>query len=475
MEKSKSRSLFSHRSLYPCTPEELYSWHSRPGALERLLPPWDDTLVLAKTGTIEAGAQVHLKMHLGPIAFHYRGRHLENIPGKMFRDMQEKGPFASWSHSHFFEDAPEGAILRDEVEYSLPGHAFLPARIHSFVTANLKRMFRYRQSVLEQDILLHQRCGSRPLRLLISGASGVLGRELLPLLTTGGHQVFTLVRRRPDRQKREIFWDPARDILNKDDLPEVDGVIHLAGEYIGLSRWREDKKRRVIDSRVKGTELLVRALTAADRPPKVFLSASAVGYYGDCGDRVVDETSAPGEGFMAEVCRSWEQATDAAQRAGIRTVLLRLGVGLTPRGGALRRILAASPCGFIRCFGTGRQYISWISSDDMIAAMLHTLTCPSLSGPLNIAAPEPVSNLRFMQTLADICGRPLLCPLPKWLLQMLYGQMASEILLSGCRVTTKKLSDSGFSFRHPNLESGLRFLLGRELDDRKKQRGMKQP
>ncbi|MBU1568903.1 MAG: TIGR01777 family oxidoreductase [Proteobacteria bacterium] len=458
------RTLFTHSSTYSCSAAELHAWHSRPGALERLLPPWEKTMVLAKSGGIEAGGQVLLKMHLGPFPFHYQGRHLENIPGKMFRDIQEKGPFAHWSHSHFFKDTPEGAELRDVVEYSLRGHAILPGSIRNYVTKNLKRMFYYREAVLREDILLHKRCSARPMRLLVSGASGALGRDLLPLLTTGGHQVFTLVRRPPDPTRGEIFWDPEKNILNEGDLPELDGVIHLAGEYIGLSRWSEDKKRRVIDSRVNGTELLARTLAAGRRPPEVFLSASATGYYGDCGEEEIDEAGPVGAGFMSEVCRRWEQATEPARQAGIRTVQLRLGVGLTQRGGALKRILASSPCGYIRRFGTGKQYISWISSDDMISAMLHALTCPSLSGPLNIAAPEPVTNQQFMRTLARISRRPLLFPLPAWLLQMIYGQMASEILLSSCRVTTKKLIDSGFCFRHPNLEAALTALLGKDLE-----------
>ncbi len=189
-------------------------------------------------------------------------------------------------------------------------------------------------------------------------------------------------------------------------------------------------------------------------PPKVFLCASAVGYYGDGRDRVIDETNPPGNDFIAEVCKLWEKGTEPARNAGIRTVFMRLGIGLTPRGGALQRILAASPFGFIRRFGNGHQYISWISRDDMVGAMLHALSCPSLQGPLNIVAPQPVTNAEFMQTLARITGRPLLFPLPGWFLKMIYGQMASEILLSGCRVSSQKLQDSGFKFRHPTLESG---------------------
>ncbi len=463
MKTLKPMTTFTRQSLYPCSAAELYAWHGRAGALERLLPPWENATVLAKTGGIEAGGQVLIRMRRGPLSFRFQARHLANIAGQMFQDVQEKGPFAHWSHRHYFEDLPGGGCrLSDVVEYALPGHNLLPGWIKAAVTRRLERLFHYRETLLKEDILLHQRCRCQPLRILISGASGVLGRSLVPLLTTGGHLVFTLVRRRPDPAKGEIFWDPEHGVLNGNDLPELDGVIHLAGEYIGLARWHHEKKRRVIDSRVGGTGLLARTLAARTRPPAVFLSASAVGYYGDCGDNRVDETRPPGSGFISEVCRRWEQAVKPAEDAGIRTVSLRLGIGLTPRGGALKRILAASPCGCIRRFGTGRQQISWISDDDMTSAILHALTCPSLTGPVNVAAPHPVSNGEFMRTLTEITGRPLLWPLPARLLKIVYGQMASEILLSSCAVATGKLAASGFIFRHPTLDQALRRLLGRE-------------
>lgn len=462
MPKSSSPVLFEYLSDYPCSAEELYQWHNRPGALERLLPPWQNTAVLARQGGIAPGGTVDLKMHAGPFPFRFRARHVENIPGRMFRDIQEKGPFASWSHSHFFETSAGGSVLRDQVRYSLPGQRFLPRFITARAEGELHRLFRHRQTLLEEDIKLHRLSSTTPLRILVTGASGVIGRDLLPLLTTGGHQVFTLVRRRPDPAKSEIYWDPAQGILNRDDLPEIDGVIHLAGEYIGLSRWKEEKKRRVIDSRVKGTRLLAATLAAMPSVPKVFLCASAVGYYGDGGDSLIDETCSSGNDFISEVCKLWEIGTEPAREAGIRTVFMRLGIGLTPRGGALQRILATSACGFIRRFGSGDQYISWISRDDMVAAMLHLLSCPTLEGPVNIAAPQPVSNAEFMRTLARITGRPLLFPLSGRILTMIYGQMASEILLSGCRVSVQRLQDSGFRFRHPTLERALKSLLGKE-------------
>lgn len=463
MRKPTTPALFEHLSEYPCSAEELYNWHSRPGALERLLPPWENIAVLARKGGIEPGGMVKLKMHAGPFPYRFLARHIDNIPGQMFRDIQESGPFASWSHTHNFRNMGKRSLLHDQIEYSLPGQRYLPHFVKNQVEKRLANLFSHRQRLLSEDIALHQRSSVTPLRILVTGASGVIGRDLLPLLTTGGHQVFTLVRRRPDPGKREIYWDPANGILNESDLPELDGIIHLAGEYIGLSRWKEEKKRRVIDSRIKGTMLLARTLAAQQRIPKVFLCASAVGYYGDGGDKIMDETNPPGDDFISEVCRVWEKGTEQARDAGIRTVFMRLGIGLTPQGGALKQILKASPFGFIRRFGAGNQYISWISRDDMASAMLHALSCPTLEGPVNISAPQPVTNADFMQTLARISGRPLLFPLPGWFLKMIYGQMASEILLSGCRVSAKKLQDSGFRFRHPTLEIAMKSLLGKGL------------
>jgi len=462
MDNKSPTTLFLHQSNYPCSPQQLYDWHSRFGALERLLPPWEKTKIISREGGIDPGGKVVLKMSAGPIPFYYHAHHVESIPNEMFRDIQAKGPFSSFSHSHFFKKTEFGCTLSDKVEYSLPFGKHLPAFLKKHVHSSLEQVFHHRESIISEDIKVHLKCSSKPLRILISGSSGILGRELIPFLTTGGHQVWTLVRRKPNLKKQEIFWDPENDILNKADLPKIDAVIHLAGEYIGLSRWAEEKKQRVINSRVDGTRLISRVISSLPVKPKVFLSASAVGYYGDTNLRDLSETKDQGNDFISKVCGLWEDSAKEANAVGIRTVFLRLGVGLTPRGGALERILETSPLGFMRRFGAGTQYISWISTDDMISAMLHCLATESLHGPVNIAAPEPVTNSEFMRTLAKVAKRPLLIPIPATLLKIVYGQMASEILLSGCHVSCRKLVESGFEFRHPNLELALKKLLGKD-------------
>jgi uncharacterized protein (TIGR01777 family) len=452
---------FVFSSYFPCTAGDLYDWHSRPGALERLTPPWERTSVLARQGGIRPGGQVRLRMHLGPFPYRWTARHVEDHPGLMFRDIQEKGPFASWSHSHIFTDSAKGAMLEDRIEFSLPAHGLLPQRIKQQVHGILEKVFAYRHATLRDDLALHAACSRRPLRILVTGASGVLGRALLPLLTTGGHQVWTLVRRSPITGANEIFWDPEAGVIDSRALPALDGVIHLAGEYIGLHRWSEAKKQRVIGSRTGGTELLARALAAQPVPPKVFLSASAVGYYGENDARNLDEATPPGGHFTSQLCDIWEKSATPAREAGIRTVLMRIGIVLTPKGGALRQLLAASPFGFFRSFGKGDQYVSWIGLDDAVSAMLHCLAHPILQGPVNIAAPTPVTNKEMMKTVAKTLHRPLFPSLPAWLLRTLYGQMATEILLSGCHVSSAKLAASGFTFRNPDLEGLLRRQISR--------------
>jgi uncharacterized protein (TIGR01777 family) len=462
---SVTERCFRATSLFPCSARELYDWHARPGALERLIPPWEATRVVARTGSIEPGGRVELTMHAGPLPFRWQARHVENVPGQLFRDIQERGPFARWTHTHRFTDISGGALLEDRIDYALPGQSLLPPFASAMVDRTLARVFRYRHATLCDDLLLHQRCSTRPLRVLISGASGVLGSALRPLLTTGGHEVWTLVRRRPDRHNFEIYWNPDRGQLNLAGLPPFDGVIHLAGDNIGEGRWTLAKKKQVIDSRVQGTELLARTIAALPVRPKVLLSASAVGFYGNCLDCCMREEDRAGTDFISDVCTLWEHSAQPAAAAGIRTVFMRIGVVLSPQGGALRRLLATSAVGFASRFGTGEQYISWISINDMVGAILHALTCDRLSGPVNIAAPQPVTNAELLQTLARVVDRPLLPPLPAGLLRTLYGQMAVEVLLGGCRVSTDKLQQSGYVFRHADLETALRHLLGRWVDN----------
>ena len=253
-------------------------------------------------------------------------------------------------------------------------------------------------------------------------------------------------------------WDPARGSIDAGKLEGVEGVVHLAGEAIS-ERWTAEKKARIRDSRVKGTRLLCDTLAQLPTPPKVLVCASAIGYYGDRGAEVLTEESASGVGFLAEVCRAWEGATEPARQKGIRVVNLRFGVVLSTAGGALAKMLPPFRMGMGGILGSGKQYISWITLDDAIGAIRHALLTEPLQGPANAVAPQPVTNEEFTKTLGKVLGRPTLVPLPAFAARLMFGEMANELLLASARVQPAKLRATEYTFRYPDLEAGLRHLL----------------
>jgi uncharacterized protein (TIGR01777 family) len=296
--------------------------------------------------------------------------------------------------------------------------------------------------------------------IAISGSSGLIGRALLARLRLNGKRVRRLVRTPDPGSPDDIAWDPMRGRLDPQQLEGVEAVIHLAGEPIA-QRWTSARRDAIRESRVRGTELLARTIAALDRKPNALLSGSAVGYYGDTGDDAVDEERAPGTDFLAAVAREWEAATDGARSAGVRVVLLRTGIVLSPHGGALERLLPPFRLGVGGPIGTGRQWMSWIALEDHLRAVEHALATVGLHGPVNLVAPNPVTNAEFAATLGRVLGRPAIVPVPAFALELLYGEMARSTILAGQRVVPKKLLRSGFHFAHATLEEALHFELAR--------------
>jgi uncharacterized protein len=294
----------------------------------------------------------------------------------------------------------------------------------------------------------------------ITGASGLIGSALLARLRLQGKRVRRLARSPDPASPDDIVWDPMRGILEPRDLEGAEAVVHLAGEPLA-QRWTSTRRTAIRESRVRGTELLARTLGALDRKPSVLLSGSAVGYYGDRGDEALDEESAPGTDFLAEVARDWEAATGKARDAGVRVVLLRTGIVLSPRGGALDRLLPHFRLGVGGPIGTGRQWMSWIALEDHLRAMEHALVTTGMHGPVNLVAPNAVTNAEFAATLGRVLGRPALVPVPSFALELLYGEMARATILAGQRVLPKALLHNGFHFAHPTLEEALRYELTR--------------
>ncbi len=428
--------------------------------MERLSPPWDRVELLERTGGLEPGALVKLRVHTGPVSMLWLAEHGAMQPGRMFSDHQLRGPFARWEHVHSFEPQGDHCVLEDRIDYELPLGIIGRTLGRRFVRNKLESAFAYRHAVTAADIAAHLAVkGVKAMRILITGASGLVGRELKNFLTAGGHEVKTLGRGRAD-----IMWNVERNMLNPADLEGFDAIVHLAGANVG-QRWTRKHRAAIYDSRVNGTGLLCRALKLLKRPPKVLVCASAVGIYGDRGDEALDETSSHGGGFLATVCRAWEQACQPATEAGVRVVNLRFGIILSPRGGALGKMLLPFKLGLGTNLGSGNQWMSWVSIDDAIGAVHHAIVSENMRGAINVTAPNPVTNRDFTKTMGKVLLRPVVWFLP-WVatalpMKLILGEMADEMLLGGARVLPAKLLASGYKFRHDTLDTALRHVLGK--------------
>lgn len=445
-------------------PGAVFAWHERPGALERLTPPWERFQVVERRGGIRDGDRMVARVHLGPLFRTWEAVHRDYEPGRQFRDEQARGPFARWVHTHRMEpDGQGGTRLVDRVEYRLPLGVLGHMVAGRAVRRKIERMFRYRHAVTVGDMARHQQvAGQGEKRIAITGASGLVGSSLARFLTTGGHRVARVVRRRGAVGEGDVYWSPAEGEIDAAALEGVDAVVHLAGENLAAGRWTDERRRRILESRVQGTRLLAEALAKLERKPSVLVSMSAVGYYGDTGEEPVDETAPSGEGFLAEVCREWEAAAQPARDAGIRVVHPRMGVVLSPEGGALAKMLPVFKLGLGGKLGKGDQFMSWIALDDALGALHHAVFEETLEGPANAVAPESVTNHEFTKTLGKVLGRPAVFTVPGAALKLGLGQgLAEEALLWGQRAVPARLTNTGFEWRYPRLEGALRHLLGR--------------
>ena len=299
------------------------------------------------------------------------------------------------------------------------------------------------------------------MRILMSGASGLIGSALAVALRHDAHEVVRLVRSRQQVSADAVLWDPESVNFDRSGFERADAVVHLAGENIAQGRWTEARKQQILDSRIIGTAALCAAVSTLTRPPKAFLCASAVGFYGDRDDERLTEDSALGEGFLAEVCHLWEMAAAAAARRKMRLVNLRFGAVLSGTGGALAKMLPLFRFGLGGVLGGGRQYMSWVALDDAVAAIRHILANDSIAGPVNVVSPNPVTNREFTATLARVLSRPAILPVPAFALRLALGEMADPLLLSSARVEPARLLASGFEFRFSGLEAALRHALGK--------------
>jgi uncharacterized protein (TIGR01777 family) len=455
--------MIERTTRLPFAADTVYAWHTRPGALERLLPPWERVEVVEQAGGIEDGARTVLRVRLGPVWIRWVARHRDHGPGRGFTDEQIQGPFAHWIHTHRVAPDPGGGcLLTDRVEYAPPYGTMGAALDLWLVRRRVERLLAYRHAVLRDDLAAHARFAARgPLHVAITGGSGLIGRALVPFLTTGGHRLSRMVRRTP--AAGEIGWDPAAGRIDAAALEGVDAVVHLAGENIAAGPWTAERKRRMRESRVEGTRVLAQALAGLRARPRVLVAASAVGIYGDRGDEVLTDTASPGPPgqFLADLTRDWEAAADPARAAGIRVAQPRLGAVLTPAGGALGKMLPVFRLGLGGPLGEGRQWMSWVSIDDAVGAVHHALFTDALAGGFNAVAPEPVTNATFTAVLGRVLRRPAKLRVPAILLETIFGELAEAALLASARALPGRLVESGYRFRQATLERALRHVLGR--------------
>lgn len=434
----------------PASVQRVWDWHTGRGALERLLPPWEPIRIVQRDEGVDEGTRTTVRLGTKPLAMDWVSEHLAPEPCRSFTNIQVTGPFGTWRHRHLFSATGESSCeIEDRIEYELPCEPLGALVTGRYFRERIERGIAYRHRVVARDLAMHHRIGlASGQRVGITGASGLIGTELTHVLTTGGHVPRALAR-------------PSSATLEPASLEGLQAIVHLAGEPIAAGKWTPERRRQIHDSRIEGTRKLSETLAGLDVPPDVLICASAIGFYGDRGDEVLKEQASAGDGYLAGLVQEWEQAAEPARAAGIRVVHLRFGVVLWPTAGALSRMLPPFRAGAGGPLGSGRQYWSWVSLDDAIGSVLHTMADEGISGAVNVTSPLPVQNREFTRILARVLNRPAVLPVPEFVLRAAFGQMAEELMLASARVEPSRLIEAGFEFCDFELESALRHMLGR--------------
>ena len=429
---------------------------------------WSILTVTGHEGDIRDGAISTFKVSLGPIGFKWMVGHFGYLQDQQFQDKMIKGPFQSWIHTHsFIPDEIGHCIMEDKIAYSPRFGKLGPILLNNTIQNSLNQLFHYRHRILSNDINLWKIDGrNKGQKILITGSHGLIGSSLIPLLTAAGEHKITRLARPPSNRNNtnshSIVWDPSDDKVNVKELEGFDVVVHLAGENI-FGRWTDSKKQRILESRIKSTRLLCDSLIKLANPPSTLICASAIGFYGNRGDEVLDEESKPGSGFLSDVCEKWEESTETARDAGIRVVNTRFGVVLTSKGGILQKLLAPSRLGLSFRLGDSNRYIRWVSIEDAIGSIFYSIINSSISGPVNVVSPNPVTSLEFSKTLARIVKSKIMLPISQKLARMVFGELEDVLISSSALVVPNKLSSAGYRFVNPKVEDTLRLLVGHQI------------
>ena len=459
-----STSKFIFRSLINRPLEQVMEWHLRPNMEVRAIPPWETF----KIGGIEGrpdqeGSRFHVHAKLwGPFWQDCTLQYCHFVPEESFEITQVEGPFTEWLYKmKVIQQGDHACEIIDRFTFTHHCPKILTFLINYQFERRFSRILKYKHAILQNDLdLLDKYKYDKPLKVLMSGSRGFVGSTFLKFLEFAGHDVWRLSRSQSEGEEKTLLWDPERSDMDSAELEGFDAVIHLAGENIGKGWWTGRRKASILKSRYKGTEHLVKALSMLKTPPKTFICASAVGYYGDRAATVLQEESAPGEGqFLSEVCQYWERAAKELEEKGVRVVRTRFGMVLSAGGGALKKMLLPFQLGLGGKVGHGHQYISWIALDDLIGSLYHVLMTSSLEGAVNCVSPHPVMNGCFAKELARALNRWPGPPFPAFMVRLLLGQKGEELLLSSTRVEPKKLVETGYNFQFPTLRQALEHVI----------------
>ncbi|GJQ28775.1 MAG: oxidoreductase [Phycisphaerae bacterium] len=467
---------FEATSIQPAAPAEAFAWHERPGAFDRLIPPWMRAEVLERSGGLRPGGRLLFVVRRGAGRVLWDARHTEYDPGLCFVDEMARGPFRTWRHEHRFEPGPSAGTctLCDTVTLTLPGGRAAWMAAGRWVRADLERLFAYRHARLRADLEAlaefdAARGSNMPWRVAVSGSHGLIGSALTSLLMTGGHAVTRLVRTRVE--PGDVLWQAGHGgpggegQIDRAGLEGVDAIVHLAGAPLFGGRWTKARRQEFRDSRVEGTRLIAHTAANLAQRPRVMIVASGIGLYGDRGDQELAEDAGVGSGFFAELARDWEAAAEPARQAGVRVVHLRLGIVLGARGGVLASVRRPFALGLGMIPGSGAQWTPWVSLEDTVRAVLYACARETLEGAVNVASPGVVRADEFVNGLARSLGRPLAGRAPGWMVRALAGER-SEALLASTRAAPARLLRDGFRFAHASLEDALRWEWGMEARNR---------
>lgn len=466
-------SIFEKTVSFDVPRDVAFQWHRADKAFARLLPPWENVIVESKNGGIEGGT-VNLKTYAGPVPVRWVAEHSQYVENEQFFDKSLSGPFKKWEHTHRFDSAgalassTDQSSLTDHIEYRLRGGFLASMVMGGWVKKKLARMFEYRHEVTKSDLEDHFQFSDQARKTIaITGASGLVGKALVPFLENGGHTVISLGRK-TEIQPGDMGWNPETGQVGFGEHEKVDCFVHLAGYGIADKRWSDKVKEKIRSSRGDATEKLCDFLLNGDPRGKLvresFICASATGYYGDRADELLNEDSERGTGFLADISGDWEAASAKMEDSGVRVAKLRFGILLNQNGGALSKLLLPFGLGLGGRVGSGQQFWSWISHLDALRAIHFAIMSEGICGPVNVVAPHAVKVNEFAKTLGKVLRRPTFLPFPAFAAKIMLGEMADHLLLASCRVEPRELLKSGFRFNHETLEQALRFELGRKAN-----------